>query len=403
MRILYITAHYPPDFVSGATLQVRRLAESVARLGHDVTVLSGAINDHTLADGAVRTEQLDGVSIHWLGTAARVHQHIDANWVNPSATQAAAALIDKIRPDVVHGHALQTLGAEALAVAAARSVRTVVTLHDFWWWCARLFLVDRELRPCDGLLPTSSCACASTATWRQERRSRLEPVLATMDLVLTPSRTMMGAVRSTGTPLLIAVDENDLDPCLLVPIPRRSHDLVRFLYVGGDSPLKGRDVVLAAAARLSDMRGWRIDLRGVEPSNRRQRWRRGRQVRYLPPYAPEETGAVLADSDVVVIASIARESFSIVAREALRAGRCVITSDCLGPEEVVRDGFNGLVVPSGDARALADAMRRLIVQPDLRQTLQANAATHPIPVRTTREHAVDLVARYEALRADSAR
>ena len=62
---------------------------------------------------------------------------------------------------------------------------------------------------------------------------------------------------------------------------------------------------------------------------------------------------MLSASDVLVIPSIARESFSIAAREALLAGAAVITSDCLGPEEVVRHGENGFVVPTGDAAALA--------------------------------------------------
>ena len=76
MRVLYVTGHYPPDFVSGATLQVQRLAEAVQRLGHEVAVLSGAIPDPALGDGAVRRDVVNGVAVHWIGTAQRVEQDV---------------------------------------------------------------------------------------------------------------------------------------------------------------------------------------------------------------------------------------------------------------------------------------------------------------------------------------
>jgi hypothetical protein len=73
MRLAYVTAHYPPDFTSGATLQVERIARRAAELGHDVEVFSGAIG-MGLADGERRTETVDGVVVHWIGTADRIEQ-----------------------------------------------------------------------------------------------------------------------------------------------------------------------------------------------------------------------------------------------------------------------------------------------------------------------------------------
>lgn len=402
MRILYVTAHYPPDFVSGATLQVRRLAEAVASRGHDVAVLSGAIRDPGLADGSVRTERLQGVTVHWIGTASRIEQDVDDNWRNPHATAAAGELIAAFRPDVVHGHALQTLGADMLALSAAQRIPTVVTMHDFWWWCSRLFLVDRDLQPCDGLRADSRCECARDTAWRRSRHTALHAVMADLDLVLVPSRTMADALAATAVvPVPLDVDENDLDVAVSGPAAAVGSTAdVRFLYVGGDSPLKGHDVLIAAAGRLAERDGWRLDLRGAT-APRRSRWRRSRprpRLRYLPPYGVAEAAGVFADADVLVIPSIARESFSIAAREALRAGLAVITTDCLGPEEVVEDGRNGLVVPTGNPAALADAMRRLIEDRTLLWRLRAQAADDPVPVRTPDEHAAALIDRYETLR-----
>ncbi len=45
--------------------------------------------------------------------------------------------------------------------------------------------------------------------------------------------------------------------------------------------------------------------------------------------------------------------------------RPVITTDAPGCRETVIDGKNGFLVPARDAKALADAMERFILQPEL--------------------------------------
>lgn len=398
MRVLYVTGHYPPDFVSGATLQVQRLAEAVQRLGHEVAVLSGAIADPALGDGAVRRDVVNGVAVHWIGTAHRVEQDVDENWQNPHAARLAAELMANWRPDVVHCHALQTLGGEVVGLAADAGATTVVTMHDFWWWCPRLFLVDRQLQPCPPVVHGGGCPCARTAEWREARQRSLAPHLAVADLVLVPSGVMRDAVVANGlAPARVEVDENDLDLPATLERPDHAGD-VRFLYVGGDSPLKGAAVLADAVGRLRSVSGWRLSLPGSQqPPRRRWRTRVDPRLTYGPAFGRTEVAAVLADADVLVLPSIARESYSLATREALAAGVAVITSDCLGPLEVVRDGVNGLVVPTGDAAALAAAMRRVIDDRAELATLRAGAAASPRTARTPDEHAAALIERYRRL------
>ena len=87
MRILYVTAHYPPDFTSGATLQLRRVAQHVGAAGHDVAVLSGAIRNG-LADGETSSETVDGVTVHWIGTGGLIRQDDDAQLAQPGRNDA---------------------------------------------------------------------------------------------------------------------------------------------------------------------------------------------------------------------------------------------------------------------------------------------------------------------------
>jgi glycosyltransferase involved in cell wall biosynthesis len=394
MRILYLTGHYPPDLTSGATLLVQRLAHAARRAGHDVRVVAGAYRAG-LADGAVSDSDDDGVPVRWIGTTGWTDQDVDANWWNPAAATVVAGVLDDWRPDVVHAHALQTLGGGVLEEAARRGIRTVVTMHDLWWWCARLFLVDTTLQPCSLVTCLGECPCARTTEWREHRSSRLLEVLARVDLVLTPSSALRDVVVANGLdPARVRVDPNDveigrradpLDPDAVLSAPD-----VRFVYLGGPNPLKGADVIAAAARHLTGTNGWRLVAHGliapVSPLPERATVR--------PPFDPSERDAVLASADVLVLPSVARESYSLAAREALAAGLAVITSDCLGPEEVVIDGVNGLVVPTGDARALAAAMTALVHDREMLVRLREGASSTTIPDLDADMHLAGLLTAY---------
>lgn len=69
-----------------------------------------------------------------------------------------------------------------------------------------------------------------------------------------------------------------------------------------------------------------------------------------------------------------RENFSVALLEALAAGCAVVSTDCPGNNEVLRDGENALVVPVGDVHAMARAIATLLSTPELRARLGAAAS-----------------------------
>ena len=53
------------------------------------------------------------------------------------------------------------------------------------------------------------------------------------------------------------------------------------------------------------------------------------------------------------------------------ASRALVAADAVGPAAYVVDGVNGLLIPKNDVDALATAMRRVIEEPGLADTLVA--------------------------------
>jgi glycosyltransferase involved in cell wall biosynthesis len=70
-----------------------------------------------------------------------------------------------------------------------------------------------------------------------------------------------------------------------------------------------------------------------------------------------------------VVPSTWAEPWGGVVFEAMTSGKAVIVSRVGGMVVIVVDGQTGLIVPPGDPAALAAAMRRLLEDPDLRQSL----------------------------------
>jgi glycosyltransferase involved in cell wall biosynthesis len=119
------------------------------------------------------------------------------------------------------------------------------------------------------------------------------------------------------------------------------------LAIVGEGPLRVELTGLAASLGIAD----RVEFRG-----------------WLP-----EPGVVLAASDIFVMASL-YEGFPNALLEAMACGLPVISTQSIGAGEIISDGHDGLLTPVGDADALADAMRRLIANPELRASLGRNGA-----------------------------
>jgi glycosyltransferase involved in cell wall biosynthesis len=79
--------------------------------------------------------------------------------------------------------------------------------------------------------------------------------------------------------------------------------------------------------------------------------------------------ALLAGATVAVVPSLWEEAFGLAVVEAMAAGVPVVASRVGGIPELVDDGRTGLLVPPGDARALAAALRLLLESPQRRAAL----------------------------------
>jgi glycosyltransferase involved in cell wall biosynthesis len=133
----------------------------------------------------------------------------------------------------------------------------------------------------------------------------------------------------------------------------------RLLCIGRLIPVKGHLVLLRALAQARGrVPGLTLDIAGqgpLEPALKAYAGELGLSdtVRFRGFVSPIQTA--IENAAAVVVPSLG-EGFGMVALEAMERGRAVIASDVGGLPEIVADWETGLVVPAGDAEALADAM-----------------------------------------------
>jgi glycosyltransferase involved in cell wall biosynthesis len=93
-----------------------------------------------------------------------------------------------------------------------------------------------------------------------------------------------------------------------------------------------------------------------------------------------------------------REGIPVVLMEAMSAEVAVVASRLSGVPELVEDGVSGLLVPPGDAAALAAALRRLHAGPALRRMLAQNGRKKVLAEFDVRKNAAELVRHFKAAR-----
>jgi glycosyltransferase involved in cell wall biosynthesis len=131
------------------------------------------------------------------------------------------------------------------------------------------------------------------------------------------------------------------------------------LCIGRLIPIKGHLVLLRALAQArSRVPEVTLDVAGrgpLAPALQAYVRELGLEdaVRFLGFVSP--VGAAIEEAAIVVVPSLG-EGFGMVALEAMERARPVIASSVGGLPEIVADGETGLVVPPGEAEALADAI-----------------------------------------------
>ncbi len=155
-------------------------------------------------------------------------------------------------------------------------------------------------------------------------------------------------------------------------------DVLRLVTTSGLVWVKGYEYLIMVAAYLRDM-GIPFELHIIGDGYERSRilytaldLNLEGQVILHGKLSPEKVRQQLQLADVFVFASLS-EGLPNSVLEAMSCGLCVVTSDCGGVREAVNNGVEGFVLPAREPKLMAEALRKLAVDVDLRRKMGAAA------------------------------
>ena len=164
------------------------------------------------------------------------------------------------------------------------------------------------------------------------------------------------------------------------------------LFLGRHEPRKGLAVLLEAMGELpADVRLW-VAGDGPETSELRRRVAGDVRIEWLGRLSEADKLERLRTATVFCAPSLRGESFGVVLLEAMAARTAVVATSLPGYANVARSDQDALLVPPGDAAALAVALRRALYEPERNAALVSSGAQ-----RVTSFSMAQLAERYEGL------
>jgi glycosyltransferase involved in cell wall biosynthesis len=347
--VLVVNIFYPPEYIGGATRVVEQTVTDItARHGDEfaLEVLCGRLHDGR--PGASDRYLWDGVSITSLSPfndQDKIERSVETDsWFE--------AYIRALKPDLIHFHCIQMLGASLLDVAVRLQVPYVVTAHDGWWISDRQFLID------DAGVPVFE-----TGKWGEPRRlQRLKDCLNQAAATVAVSKEHGRLYIDRGVRNVVTIANGSETIPRVEPAPADGPIWLGLL--GGIGLAKGSELLRAALRRrtFKNLRFLLVDHSKGEASVHHELWGENSvEVRGKASFGT--VGTIYSKLHVVLAISVCVESFGLVAREAQRLGRWVIASNRGGMAEDVIEDVNGHIINPATVADLIAVLERIDQDP----------------------------------------
>lgn len=380
MKVLILSAIFPPHVIGGAEMCAFDLAKKMAADGHDVRVM-------TLCEKGDKEEWNApsgyGFSVYRLRnprayslleqTGVRVFPKILwhlQEYFDPRNRWMLRRVLNHMQPDHVQIHVLTGLGYNMLKELGRYRVPVTYVLHDLGLACVKTTMFKNG-HTCKTQCPT----CKYTTLLKSRFLRRVGDIA-----FVSPSLANMNRVKAFVDPVQqgrTAIIRNMPEDLHSLPSRVANHSApVEILYAGRLHKSKGASVILEALAPLAAHYDFHVTIFGSGEDEPRLKSLYGTRswVTFGGFVTSETVLRHLAKTDVMCVPSVLHENYSRSVIEALRLGTPVFGSNIGGIPEQVEDDITGLLLPPGDVAAWQAAFEKAFNDVTLLPRLAANAA-----------------------------
>ena len=408
MKILHYSLGFPPYRSGGLTKFCMDLMREQIKEGHELSLLWPG--EMSLFSGSVKIRNgadVDGIKSYEVINPLPVSYDEGIKDFDSFMLEGDKgvydALLDEIKPDVIHVHTLMGLHRSFLESAKEKGIRTVFTTHDFFPICPKVTMY-RKGRICTSIKSCEECGvCNNTALGLKKIQILQSPAYrAAKDSALVKKLrkqhrdeylggdTENDDNGSVGTPedylrlrshyysmlsLFDIIHYNssvtknvyemvfDIKNSVIVPITHADitdnrhkkafeSDKLHIRYLGAQSGAKGYLVLKSALDELwNEKKDFTLDIH-FEPQEK------SGYMNSHERYSYEQLGSIFDETDVLIAPSIWYETFGFTVLEALSFGVPVIISGSVGAKDILADGA-GIVIDDIDEGRIITAVKGL--------------------------------------------
>ncbi|MEO5983775.1 MAG: glycosyltransferase [Pedococcus sp.] len=376
-RVMYCAHSTPAYNTNGYSVRTKGVASGLRQAGADVVVVGRAgypwdsKSDEKSRDKHRHAVEVDGVDyIHLPGSA------LPSTPVDRYVLECADAFVREARlqrPSVIHAASNFRVGLAALIAARRLGIPFVYEVRGLW----------------------EITEASSKSGWDQTERYALQSELETVvgseaDAVLAiTDQTRDELVRRGIRPERITVAPNAVTPQDFLPLPKDTAyartlgvrtDVPVIGFAGSMVPYEGLEILVDAAALLRDAKvGFQVVVAGsgsAAADLKEQIARLGLEddVRLVGRLPGAQMPRLLSLFDIMPCPRLSLPVTEMVSPlkplEAMSSAKAVVLSDVAPHRDMAGpDEARALMFPAGDPQALADVLRRLVEEPDLRADL----------------------------------
>jgi len=339
MKILIVVNEYPPEKIRGTAMATEALAKSLTKEGWQVYVIV------TYRDSALKREVVEGVNLYRLRP-----------WPIPYTRTIQRffkilRLAFWIRPDIIQGQAA-SCGLFAAIVGKIIGTPSVTYIQGQDFYASKLVRRYLEVRP-------SVRYATRTIAVTDELAEGVKPY----------------AVKKVGV-IPHGYQPEDITAQVIETAKKRMRkEGFNILFVGFLEPDKGVTYLLSAISLLREkLPGIFLHLVGDGPLRKElehyvQRERISGNVCFYGSLSHREVLAMMHIVDLFVLPSV-EEPFGIVLIEALNQGCPVVATKIRAIPTIIEDGITGVLVPSRDPEAIAEAAYSILTDHSLHMTMK---------------------------------
>ena len=284
---------------------------------------------------------------------------------NPYSAIKLRKVLKSYQPDVVHLHNVKKASASILFLL--RDYPTVMTAHDLSSVDQTAFDKIPYLKPYKCSLSNYFIYKRSAQYYVQKLRFKiLRYGQKNIDVILSPSAAMSTVLRQGQINNQICTLYNgaamDTRNDQYTDVKNKQN----VLYVGRIVEDKGIKLLIDAIDKVAKkMSTIHLTICGDGPflataKKLSAEKKLQSRITFTGQIDHTKINSYIAASNLVVVPSICFETLGLVAIESLLMKRPVIVSDSGGLAEIVKNGYNGIVVPRNDSGAISDAILKIL-------------------------------------------